>query len=114
MPGPTSTSARSCIAGPNNTIDRTCRGFNNAITNGFSASERRGGWVVGYGTEFALTQNWSAKAEYNYIGFGDRDNAFNNGTFLSDRLRISEVKIGVNYRFAPTVAAAPIMPVISK
>jgi opacity protein-like surface antigen len=28
--------------------------------------------MIGYGTEFDLGRNWSAKAEYDYIDFGSR------------------------------------------
>jgi opacity protein-like surface antigen len=70
--------------------------------------------MVGYGTEYALTQNWSAKAEYNYIGFGNHSMTLSDGTLLNDKLTISEVKVGLNYRFAPTPVVAPITPVITK
>jgi opacity protein-like surface antigen len=66
---------------------------------GFTADTNRSGWVVGYGTEFALTPNWSAKAEYNYISFGDRNVAASDGTLLNVGMNISEVKVGINYRF---------------
>ena len=35
----------------------------------------RGGWVVGYGTEYALAGNWSVKAEPLYVQF-DKFRAF--------------------------------------
>ena len=35
-----------------------------------TASETRTGWTVGGGIEWALWNNWSAKAEYNYYDFG--------------------------------------------
>jgi opacity protein-like surface antigen len=66
---------------------------------GFTADTNRSGWVVGYGTEFALTPNWSAKAEYNYISFGDRNVAASDGTLLNVGMNISVVKVGINYRF---------------
>jgi opacity protein-like surface antigen len=37
----------------------------------------------GLGTEFALTRNWSAKAGYNYIGFGDRGVTASDGSALN-------------------------------
>ena len=33
---------------------------------GFGTSSTRVGWTIGYGTEFDLGKNWSAKAEYDY------------------------------------------------
>jgi opacity protein-like surface antigen len=77
----------------------------NALTNGFSTSGNRSGWLIGYGTEFDLGRNWSAKAEYNYIDFGSRTALANDGvTFLKDSGAISQVKIGVNYRFSGPAA----------
>ena len=37
---------------------------------GFGTSSTRIGWSIGYGAEFDLGKNWSAKAEYDYIAFG--------------------------------------------
>lgn len=34
-----------------------------------SASETRDGWVVGGGVEYAFLPNWTAKLEYDYVGF---------------------------------------------
>ena len=36
-------------------------------TFGLSETHTRAGWTVGAGTEFGLTQNWSAKIEYLYV-----------------------------------------------
>jgi opacity protein-like surface antigen len=69
------------------------------VSNGFTASNSRGGWTIGYGTEFALTRNWSAKAEYNYVSFGDRNVTASDGSILNVGMHASEVKVGVNYRF---------------
>jgi outer membrane immunogenic protein len=50
-----------------------------------SGSDTSSGWMLGFGTEYALRNNWSAKIEYNMMDF-------NPGT-------IHVVKAGVNYRF---------------
>ena len=55
--------------------------------------------MLGYGTEFALTRNWSARAEYNYIGFGDRNVIASDGSVLNIGMHVSEAKVGLNYRF---------------
>ncbi len=75
---------------------------------GFStANYTRVGWTIGYGTEFDLGKNWSAKAEYDYLSFGRHTALATDGTtFLTDKSRISQVKIGVNYGFAPGVVVA--------
>jgi opacity protein-like surface antigen len=72
----------------------------------FAANVTRGGWTAGYGTEFALTRNWSARAEYNYYGFGDVGVTATDGSPLRVGIHFSEVKVGVNYRFdvGPVIA----------
>jgi opacity protein-like surface antigen len=95
----------SCIFGPiNGTLgagNSACVNRLVALTNGFSTSGHRNGWLIGYGTEFDLGKNWSAKAEYDYIDFGTRTALANDGvTTLRDSGAISQVKIGVNYRFS--------------
>jgi outer membrane immunogenic protein len=86
--------------------------YNNNISVGgasvFSgtASETRVGFTVGTGIEWALAGGWTAKAEYNYMDFGRRTvdfgvDAAGNPVNLDVDQRISTVKAGVNYRFAP-------------
>jgi len=99
----------SCIFGPvNGTLgagNSACVNRAVALTNGFSTSGHRSGWMIGYGTEFDLGRNWSAKAEYDYIDFGSRTALATDGvTFLKDSGAISQVKIGVNYRFSGPAA----------
>ena len=74
-----------------------------------SASGARRGWMVGTGIEYAVTSNWSAKIEYNYLDFGSETIHFpglasalsirNLSDEVSIRQRIHLVKAGVNYRF---------------
>jgi outer membrane autotransporter protein len=64
------------------------------------ASDDRAGWTIGYGVEFALTANWSAKGEVSYIDFGNKTMTASDGTtVLNAGMRITEGKIGVNYKF---------------
>ena len=69
----------------------------------FSASETRVGWTVGAGVEWAFWDNWSVKLEYDFLDFGSGTVTFNDSLFgaanISVSQRISEVKLGVNYRF---------------
>ena len=52
-------------------------------------------------------KNWFAKAEYDYLSFGRHTALATDGTtFLTDRSSISQVKVGVNYRFGPGVVVA--------
>ncbi len=101
-----------CIYGPNNATNNpalidVCRNQTGALTNGFNASGTRAGVLIGFGTEFDFGHNWSAKAEYDYIDFGSRTALASDGTtYLRDSGAISQVKIGVNYRFSPGVVVA--------
>ena len=69
----------------------------------FSASETRVGWTVGAGIEWAVWENWSVKLEYDYLDLGSSTVTFNDPVLgaatISVSQRISEVKLGVNYRF---------------
>jgi outer membrane autotransporter protein len=80
-------------------IGQACTNPAGAVSNGLTAGNNRGGWTVGVGSEFALTRNWSARAEYNYIGFGDRNVTASDGSLLNVGIHVSEVKVGLNYRF---------------
>jgi len=67
----------------------------------------RAGWTIGYGTEFDLGKNWSAKAEYDYMSFGSHTALASDGTtYLTDKSWVSQVKIGVNYKFTPDAVVA--------
>jgi opacity protein-like surface antigen len=68
-------------------------------SNGFTADTNRTGWVLGFGTEFAFTRNWSAKAEADYVSFGDSNLTASDGSPLRVGMHFWEEKIGVNYRF---------------
>jgi opacity protein-like surface antigen len=72
------------------------------------------GWTVGAGVEYALTGNWSAKAEYDYANFGRQSVTLTPSAFLDNdgdvvelaserRGRLSNdfhaFKIGLNYHF---------------
>ncbi|HWN79407.1 MAG TPA: autotransporter domain-containing protein, partial [Bradyrhizobium sp.] len=64
---------------------RSCVNQAGVATAGFSTPNyTRVGWTVGYGTEFDLGKNWSAKAEYDYLSF-DRHTALasDGTTFLT-------------------------------
>jgi high affinity Mn2+ porin len=62
------------------------------------------GWTAGAGVEFAVSGNWSAKVEYDYIDLSRR--MFDlSGFGLPDigvDLNIHLVKLGLNYRFGDT------------
>jgi outer membrane immunogenic protein len=55
-----------------------------------SADDTVSGWVLGFGTEYALQNNWTAKIEYNMMDFGND---------LGTDATVHVFKAGVNYRF---------------
>jgi len=75
------------------------------------------GWTVGIGAKWAFADNWFLNLEYNYLDFGSKAQNINGaftaqpGAFLAVspaatftptfNQNISEVKLGVNYKFAP-------------
>jgi outer membrane immunogenic protein len=69
----------------------------------FATSETRIGWTIGAGVEWAVWENWSVKLEYDYLDFGSRTVTFIDPVLGAAAIdvsqRISEVKLGVNYRF---------------
>jgi len=70
----------------------------------FNGSETRWGWMVGAGLEYAFYDNWSAKIEYNYMGFATSNLQFTDPTgsfFLNTSIQqqLHVVKAGINYRW---------------
>jgi outer membrane immunogenic protein len=68
----------------------------------WAASETRYGWTVGGGLEWAFTDNWSTKFEYQYYDFGSHNVAFagTNATVIETiKQQINTVTFGLSYRF---------------
>jgi outer membrane immunogenic protein len=71
-----------------------------------TTSQTRWGWTAGAGIEYAFTNSWSAKVEYNYLDFGKDEvsftlpapTGFGVGGTLHQTLHV--VKGGLNYRFS--------------
>ncbi len=65
----------------------------------------RTGWTAGAGLEYALNNNWSVRAEYDYLGFGSKQFSFTApplGTVTANaNLNVQEVKAGFDYKFGP-------------
>jgi outer membrane immunogenic protein len=59
------------------------------------------GWTAGGGLEYALDHSWSAKIEYDYLGFGSQSVAAAalGGAPGSVGLNIQRALAGINYRF---------------
>jgi high affinity Mn2+ porin len=59
----------------------------------------RVGWTAGGGAEVALWSNWSARAEYLFMDYGNRSVAFPLGAQKFDsNLTLNEFRVGLNYR----------------
>lgn len=77
----------------------------NFPANPAQGSMDRVGWTIGAGLEYALSGNWSAKAEYDYYDFGTRTIGFTIPgfpTYNSFAIRRDQhlAKFGLNYRFS--------------
>jgi len=81
-----------------------------------SISKTRAGWTVGGGIEYAITNNWSVRAEYRYSDFGHYiDYPFvtvvvPDGDTLTVQHHLTEnqVQVGFSYRFE-SLAPAPVV-----
>jgi len=76
-----------------------------------SATSTAAGWLIGMGTEYAFTRNWSGVIEYDYMDFGNHNTTFPSpltgfgpvaaaGTGnVGQTNKLSTMKIGLNYKF---------------
>jgi opacity protein-like surface antigen len=94
-----------CNLGPFNGLNgvQNCfaPGGSPTLINSPSVSNIRAGWTVGFGSEFALTDRWSIKGEFDWLDFGTKALTMSDGTVFNSTLRIAEGKIGLNYKFWP-------------
>ena len=83
-------------------------GPTSAFLGGFttSNSSTKTGWTIGAGGEYAITNNWTVKAEYLYANFGRNKTA--PGFFLpgvafavnnTSSINVNIFRVGVNYKF---------------
>ena len=85
----------------------TCSNLN-TFNNGFNncGNNNTGGWLVGAGFEYAFTNNWTVKLEYDYLGLGNRTflipataPVLAGDTFTSGNRNVQMFKVGFNYLF---------------
>jgi outer membrane immunogenic protein len=85
--------------------------FTTVTAKSFAASAVNLGWTAGAGIEGALANNWTWKAEYLHMDLGSLSVtgiAATGATFTaSSKFTDDIVRVGLNYRFAPTPAVAP-------
>jgi outer membrane immunogenic protein len=82
---------------------------------GSTSSSSQVGWTVGTGVEWAIWNNWSVKAEYDYLDFGNKTAAINGSVLpgvgagfpasfgLENTQHINQVKAGLNWHIAPSI-----------
>jgi outer membrane immunogenic protein len=73
-----------------------------ATTPGFvGADNTKAGWTLGAGLEFAIAQNWTAKAEYLYVDLGKFNCGVSCGIVATNNVSFTTnlIRAGVNYRF---------------
>lgn len=75
-----------------------------ALNNPISTNVTLSGWVAGGGVEYAVSNNWTVRAEYLYYDFGDETiinptvaPGFNYLTTFDNKIHV--VRAGVNYKF---------------
>jgi outer membrane immunogenic protein len=77
--------------------------FTDLAGNSASSAFTRTGWIAGIGLEYGITQNWSAKVEYDYLSFGAQPLNFTTATptayASSTTLNAQEIRAGINWRF---------------
>jgi outer membrane immunogenic protein len=69
----------------------------------WSAHETRAGWVFGGGIEYAFLTYWSARFDYGYYYFGNRNLTFTglDSPVVNVKEWMSVFTIGISYRFGP-------------
>jgi high affinity Mn2+ porin len=81
------------------------------VTEIFPVGHYQAGWTAGLGLEYAVSGNWTAKAEYEYVDLSRKTydlSGFGLGGVNVDP-RIHLFKLGLNYQFGDT----PWMPAVS-
>lgn len=70
----------------------------------FSGNDTRTGWTIGAGVEHALWDNWTVKAEYDYLDLGTHSvtAAPAVGAPITADAKVTQhmIKLGANYRFS--------------
>ncbi|PNG24521.1 outer membrane protein [Methylocella silvestris] len=80
-----------------------------------SASTTKVGWTVGGGVEYAVTNNWSIRAEYRYSNFGNATlypaslAGFDNGPYVNRKFNVNQVQVGFSYKFDTFAPPAPVV-----
>lgn len=86
-----------------------------AFTPGFDRFSRtKTGWTAGAGFEYAISSNWTARAEYRFARFGSFTDVLNRAVTIPGLVRVqhnvdeNSVRFGITYKFgtpAPAIVA---------
>lgn len=68
-------------------------------TTSYDESDIRLGWTVGGGAEMAISENWSVKAEYQYVDLGEETIDLSDDSDSDVDINLHIVKAGLNYHF---------------
>jgi opacity protein-like surface antigen len=92
-------SRRAAAPGPRKIWSTSASGTFAGVTGTASWSNKfdRYGWMVGAGVEYAVTNNLTIKAEYNFLDFGTAKETLSIVAAVPSKLNV--VKVGVNYLF---------------
>ncbi|MEP9349873.1 outer membrane protein [Xanthobacter sp. KR7-225] len=66
---------------------------------GWTSDSTHWGWTIGGGLEYAITNNWTVKGEYQYLSFDGDGYTYLNGDQVKTNFDMSVLKAGVNYKF---------------
>jgi outer membrane immunogenic protein len=86
-------------------FDKAMETINNGgAATGSSAggSTTRGGWTVGGGIEYAMTEHWTTRVEYDYFGFSTKGYILSGPSANQSAnvgIKLNEIKAGVGYKF---------------
>jgi outer membrane immunogenic protein len=83
--------------------------FDTGYATGATFSHTRVGWTVGGGVEYAITTQWSLRAEYRYSDFGTfTDAGAGIGAAGVRRETVQRAQVGFSYKF-DTIAPVPVV-----
>src|SRR5262249_40248282 len=79
------------------------------FVNGVETTKWLNGWTIGGGVEFALSDRWSAKAEYMHYELGkDRFEVSDGPESVDADVSANVVRIGLNLHLQPRIEPAPL------
>jgi outer membrane immunogenic protein len=95
------------------TVNSTLLGVPFFTGTGTNVDNSRVGWTVGTGIEWAIWNNWSIKAEYDYLDFGTRAASINGSlplrggigvnALVENDVRVNQFKAGLNWHIMPNL-----------